>query len=306
MRRVRTGRWWAGGAMMLAATLLSVGCAFGASGPMALLAAALLLGGAATSLGTGCDSRAIGGEDDGGVQTDARPRPDASTTACGEGVCAESMACEIQPNGDPWCYPDADNDGVPDAADNCPWAVNPDQTDGDGDGMGDACDLCEGPNDVGECGEACCNDADGDGIPGTGEPGLYFGGDDNCPWVYNPDQTDTDGDFVGDACDLWPDTPNPISPCGDPGLDSDGDGITDGSTCGVDEWDPCPLSPSTREDDYDGDGTPDVCDPDGVPPQQHALAPPTPSARTLRRRQLLRRFTAAGMLDAETARIAAA
>ena len=35
-------------------------------------------------------------------------------------------------------------------------------------------------------------DTDDDGIPDT---------DDNCPTVYNPDQRDTDGDGIGDACD---------------------------------------------------------------------------------------------------------
>ena len=40
--------------------------------------------------------------------------------------------------------PDADGDGVPDAADNCPHTPNPDQLDTDGDGAGDACDPCPG------------------------------------------------------------------------------------------------------------------------------------------------------------------
>ena len=40
--------------------------------------------------------------------------------------------------------PDADGDGIPDAADNCPHTPNPDQLDTDGDGAGDACDPCPG------------------------------------------------------------------------------------------------------------------------------------------------------------------
>lgn len=39
---------------------------------------------------------------------------------------------------------DVDGDGVADAQDTCPTAVNPDQADGDGDGIGDACDRCLG------------------------------------------------------------------------------------------------------------------------------------------------------------------
>jgi hypothetical protein len=38
--------------------------------------------------------------------------------------------------------PDADGDGIPDSADNCPAAANPDQADTDADGIGDACDPC--------------------------------------------------------------------------------------------------------------------------------------------------------------------
>jgi hypothetical protein len=59
---------------------------------------------------------------------------------------------------------DSDNDGVPDALDNCPIDPNPGQTDGDGDGVGDACD--------------------------------------NCVTIINLDQKDSDGNGIGDACDL--------------------------------------------------------------------------------------------------------
>ncbi|MEZ4433979.1 MAG: thrombospondin type 3 repeat-containing protein [bacterium] len=45
---------------------------------------------------------------------------------------------DMQPDGA--VAPDEDGDGVPDAADNCRAAPNPDQQDGDGDGAGDACD----------------------------------------------------------------------------------------------------------------------------------------------------------------------
>ena len=37
--------------------------------------------------------------------------------------------------------PDADDDGVSDAADNCPDTINPDQSDMTADGVGDVCDL---------------------------------------------------------------------------------------------------------------------------------------------------------------------
>jgi hypothetical protein len=81
-----------------------------------------------------------------------------------------------------WVNTDRDNDGIPDADDNCPDTPNPDQADSDGDGRGDACDAC--PLDA-------ANDADGDGVCGNV---------DNCPATANPDQRDTDGDGVGDLC----------------------------------------------------------------------------------------------------------
>jgi hypothetical protein len=44
-----------------------------------------------------------------------------------------------------WSRNDADNDGVPDATDNCPNTINPGQADADNDGTGDVCDAK--PND---------------------------------------------------------------------------------------------------------------------------------------------------------------
>jgi hypothetical protein len=124
--------------------------------------------------------------------------------------------------------PDADADGVPDAADtcidsdgdgladrltsasacaldNCPAAPNAAQTDSDEDGRGDACDVC--PFDA-------QNDTDHDGACGSADvcPGVYdpvqddqdhdgFGDAcDNCPLVVSADQADRDGDGAGDAC----------------------------------------------------------------------------------------------------------
>ena len=72
---------------------------------------------------------------------------------------------------------DLDDDGIPNADDNCPNIANTDQADLDSDGIGDVCD----------------DDIDGDGIPNA---------DDNCPENFNPDQTDFDGDGIGDECDV--------------------------------------------------------------------------------------------------------
>lgn len=146
---------------------------------------------------------------------------------------------------------DTDHDGLPDAADNCPWVPNPEQADLDGDGQGDACDPDDDGDGLPDTTDNCPlaanplqEDRDGDGIGDLCDPDVD--GDtvqnpaDNCPWVANPEQSDLDGDGQGDACDP----------------DDDGDGVHDGS-------DNCPSAANADQSDLDGDGLGDVCDPDG-------------------------------------------
>ncbi|MGZ3319257.1 MAG: thrombospondin type 3 repeat-containing protein, partial [Isosphaeraceae bacterium] len=61
---------------------------------------------------------------------------------------------------------------------------------------------------------------------------------DNCPTAPNPDQRDTNGNGIGDACDP----------------DIDGDGVLNAS-------DNCPTVPNPDQRDDDRDGHGDACDP---------------------------------------------
>ena len=145
--------------------------------------------------------------------------------------------CDVCPLGDDGV--DYDNDGVADACDACPMDAD---NDADGDGVCGDVDICPGADDTLDMDfdsypDACdvcpadpANDADADG---------FCANDDNCPDIFNTDQTDTDGDGIGDACEP----------------DNDGDGV-------VDDLDNCPYHANSDQSDLDGDGIGDACDDD--------------------------------------------
>jgi len=89
--------------------------------------------------------------------------------------------------------------------------------------------LCDGDGD-GVVGEISFANFDGDNIPfDPARPNDPVASPDNCPAKYNPAQTDTDSDGVGDICDNCPRNANHDQ------IDSDADGV--GDACDFDDID---------------------------------------------------------------------
>ena len=138
--------------------------------------------------------------------------------------------------------PDDDGDNIDDVIDNCPLIANENQENTDGDAEGNACDLDDDNDGVLDGADLdllnpnICEDVDADlcddcaiGVDGFGEladndpanDGLDTDNngtcnvgdddddgdtvldiDDNCPLIANIDQTDSNGDGIGDVCEV--------------------------------------------------------------------------------------------------------
>jgi hypothetical protein len=176
------------------------------------------------------------------------------------------------------CDDNRDGDTVVNDDDNCPDTANSDQADDDGDGVGDVCDD-EDDDGILDVDDACPDtfdpgnpDRDNDGLidacqdDDDDDDGIVDD-QDNCPLTANEAQQDLleaefsqAADGVGDACDNCPYDNNPDQ------NDHDGDG--QGDPCdpdddndGVsDDADNCPMTHNPRQADEDSDGVGDGCE----------------------------------------------
>lgn len=135
----------------------------------------------------------------------------------GDGITDSADNCPSRPNADQL---DTDGDGWGDACDNCDTVASPDLSDHDGDGIGSVCDPDDDNDGIPDAQDGCptlamptnpsfqgphLTDSDGDGTPDACDPDRdgdgITNGADNCPNDPNADQSDYNGNGLGDECD---------------------------------------------------------------------------------------------------------
>ncbi len=167
-----------------------------------------------------------------------------------------------------------DGDNIAGNVDNCPVDYNPLQEDTDGDARGNFCDNCPGVKQL------ACSVAAGGACTVLGAP---------CgTGVCVSDQTDSDADGVGDACDFddadFDGLVNSIDNCPDvynPNQVPGGVGTSRGAACNgssdtdndgtQDRVDNCVRTANPTQSDKDNDGMGDACDGDCLNPRQATL-----------------------------------
>jgi len=211
-------------------------------------------------------------------------------------------ACDICP----WGYnaaqtgpgEDIDFDRVGNLCDNCPDVANADQADADEDGIGDACDDDDDDDGVIDNVDNCLGVANP--LPACTPvldacPDLGAGTCDGATYLCT-EQANGDADALGDECDNCPTSMNPVLTCHrDDVCVANGAGVCvfTGGSDGV----------CSGQNDADGDGVGDVCDPDGLPASRERSSR-LGSERETQRYALLRRFREQGVLDPETVSMA--